>query len=55
VPTLYPIVVGDTAILRVGCDGLFSTCRDKFDNALNFGGDPFAPSAQKLIEPPEDA
>jgi uncharacterized phage protein (TIGR02218 family) len=54
-PTPFDIVVGDRAIVQVGCDGLIGTCRDKFANVLNFGGDPFAPSAQQLIEPPEEA
>ena len=54
-PTPFDIVVGDRAIVQVGCDGLIGTCRDKFNNILNFGGDPFAPSAQQLIEPPEEA
>lgn len=53
IPTAYAIEVGHQAIVRVGCDGLFGTCRDKFDNADNFGGDPYAPSAQQIVEPPE--
>lgn len=53
IPTAFPIQLGDTAIVRVGCDGLIGTCKDKFDNVENFGGDPFAPSAQQIIEPPE--
>lgn len=54
-PTPFDIQVNDRAIVQVGCDGLIGTCRDKFNNILNFGGDPFAPSAQQLIEPPEEA
>ena len=53
-PTPFPIVVGDRAIVQVGCDGLLSTCRDKFNNVANFGGDPYAPSAQAIISPPEE-
>jgi len=26
-----------------GCDGKLATCRDKFDNLLNFGGHPYIP------------
>lgn len=55
-PTPFPILVGDSGIIRVGCDGLLSTCATKFadaDHPLNFGGDPFAPSANAIIEPPE--
>jgi uncharacterized phage protein (TIGR02218 family) len=54
-PTPFDIALNDTVIVQVGCDGLIGTCRDKFNNILNFGGDPFAPSAQQLIEPPEEA
>lgn len=51
-PTLYPIQVGDRGVIRVGCDGLFTTCKDKFANQLNFGGDHEAPSAAQVIEQP---
>lgn len=54
-PTPFDIQVGDYGIVIVGCDGLIGTCRDKFNNVANFGGDPYAPSAQQLVEPPEDA
>jgi hypothetical protein len=53
-PTPFDVAVGDKAIVLVGCDGLLSTCRDKFNNVLNFGGDPYAPSAQAIISPPEE-
>lgn len=52
-PTPFPIQVGDQGTARPGCDGLFSTCKTKWSNALNFGGDPYAPSSQEIIEPPE--
>jgi hypothetical protein len=41
-------------VVRAGCDGLMQTCQAKFANILNHGGDPHAPSAQDLLEPPED-
>ena len=53
-PTPFDIQVGDRGIIIVGCDGLIGTCRDKFNNVANFGGDPYAPSAQAIIEPPTD-
>lgn len=52
-PTPFPIVVNDSGIIRAGCDGLVGTCKEKFDNLINHGGDPFAPSASAIIEPPE--
>lgn len=54
-PTPFNIVLGDSGILRVGCNGLFTTCKTKFANQLNFGGDPEAPSAGKVIEPPAES
>lgn len=50
-PTPFPIVVGDSGIVTVGCDGLKTTCKDKFDNLDNFGGDAEAPSAGKVVKP----
>ena len=53
-PTPFAIQVGDTAVARVGCDGLFATCKAKFANQNNFGGDPNAPSANAIVEPPAE-
>lgn len=54
IKTPFDIAVGDSGVVRAGCDGLLQTCGPKFDNVLNHGGDPHAPSAQDLLEPPED-
>jgi uncharacterized phage protein (TIGR02218 family) len=51
-PTPFAIAVGDSGIWQAGCNGLLETCRDKFANQLNHGGDPFAPSAAEVIERP---
>ena len=53
-PTPFDISVTDKAIVIVGCDGLASTCKNKFNNFVNFGGDPHAPSVQTIIEPPRE-
>jgi uncharacterized phage protein (TIGR02218 family) len=34
------VVVGDSFNAFAGCDRTFSTCRNRFDNAVNFGGFP---------------
>lgn len=34
----YPILAGDTYSVLPGDDRTFETCRDKFNNAINFGG-----------------
>ena len=42
----YPFrnaVVGDTVDMYTGCDHLFTTCRDKFANSINYGGFPYIP------------
>jgi uncharacterized phage protein (TIGR02218 family) len=44
-----PIVVGDSVRLTVGCDKRFSTCRDRFANALNFRGFPHIPGNDYLM------
>lgn len=38
-----PIEVGDAFTVTAGCDKRFATCRDRFDNALNFRGFPHIP------------
>lgn len=45
VPTPYPITTNDYGIIRPGCDGLVSTCRDKYNNVANFGGSPYDPGS----------
>jgi uncharacterized phage protein (TIGR02218 family) len=42
-PTPTAIQVGDTGKLYPGCNRQASTCASKFDNILNFDGEPFAP------------
>lgn len=55
-PTPYDIQVGDSGIWVAGCDGLLSTCRDKFANSVNFGGrGVFAPNGQEVIAPAGEA
>ena len=38
-----PLAVGDTFMVTAGCDKRFSTCRDRFANAVNFRGFPHIP------------
>ena len=42
-PISAGIVSGDFAVLVGGCDRSFTTCCNKFDNAINFGGFPHMP------------
>jgi len=35
---------GQSATVYPGCDGNYTTCKDKFSNGLQFGGHPYTPS-----------
>lgn len=51
-PMPYAIGVGDTYSLYPGCDKRFATCRDKFANAVNFGGFPYLPGVGNILKYP---
>ena len=44
-----PIAAGDTFNVTAGCDKRFATCRDRFDNAVNFRGFPHIPGNDFVI------
>jgi uncharacterized phage protein (TIGR02218 family) len=39
---------GDGLTLKEGCDGIVTTCRDRFDNAINHRGFPSVPGSKAL-------
>lgn len=39
----YDLLVSAAVILYAGCDHVIQTCHDKFDNRLNYGGQPYIP------------
>lgn len=50
----FEIEVGDTFRFIAGCrHRLLEDCRDKFDNVLNFGGEPHVPGADILTADPD--
>lgn len=49
-PMPNTIQIGDTATVVVGCDKRFSTCVGKFNNAVNFRGEPHVPGTDKILE-----
>ncbi len=51
-PPAMPVAVGDRALLTQGCDKLFATCRDRFDNSDNFRGEPYLPGNDLLTRYP---
>jgi uncharacterized phage protein (TIGR02218 family) len=38
-----PLAPGDSFVVTAGCDKRFDTCRNRFDNAINFRGFPHIP------------
>lgn len=53
-PTPYPIQVGDDFIVEAGCDKTVPTCTYKFDNILNFGGEPHVAGFNRSHDTPTD-
>lgn len=49
-PVPFALVNGDTAVLEAGCDRLASTCRTKFANMTNFGGQDLLPGNDVLLK-----
>jgi uncharacterized phage protein (TIGR02218 family) len=44
-----PIAIGDTFVIRAGCDKRLETCRAKFTNVVNFRGFPHIPGQDAVI------
>ena len=43
------MTVGDTFNAIAGCDKTISTCIAKFNNAVNFRGEPYVPGMDKML------
>ncbi|MBU9608254.1 DUF2163 domain-containing protein [Burkholderia multivorans] len=50
-PTYYPIQPGDTYTIVAGCDRQRSTCVNRFNNLLNFRGEPDIPGPDVILSP----
>lgn len=50
-PMEYAIAVGDTYTITAGCDKQFGTCRDRYNNAVHFRGEPYIPGIDMVIRP----
>ncbi len=46
----HEIESGDTYTILAGCDKLFSTCYTKFNNTINFRGEPHIVGAEKKLQ-----
>ena len=47
------IEAGQRVLLRQGCDKTVATCASRFDNAINFRGEPFLPGNDLLAQYPQ--
>jgi uncharacterized phage protein (TIGR02218 family) len=50
--TAFPITVGDTLTLTVGCDKRRTTCKNRFDNVVNMRGEPYLPGLDAALRYP---
>lgn len=49
IPLFYPVEAGDHIRVVAGCNKTFNTCKQKFDNSINFRGEPYLASADTLF------
>ncbi|MFW0776986.1 MAG: DUF2163 domain-containing protein [Rickettsiales bacterium] len=49
-PVPYSIDSGDTYSLSKGCDKTITTCFERFDNVVNFRGEPNVPGIDRMLE-----
>ncbi len=52
-PMNYEIAVGDEFIATPGCTKKLFTCRDTYNNVLNFRGEPFIPGQDEYLQYPD--
>ena len=52
-PAIYNITPGDGYSVYAGCDKLFSTCRDIYNNVINFRGFPHIPGYDAVLRYPD--
>lgn len=49
-PMPFAIAVGDAYSLQQGCDKTLTTCAERYNNAINFRGEPHVPGLDKMLE-----
>jgi uncharacterized phage protein (TIGR02218 family) len=49
-PMPHPVSPGETFKVQPGCDRQLRTCKNKFNNVLNFRGEPFLPGMDALLD-----
>ena len=48
-PMRNTVAIGDAFTIIAGCDRLSSTCKNKFNNVVNFQGEPYMPNWEKTL------
>lgn len=49
-PMPYPILAGDSYSMTKGCDKTLATCFNRFNNVVNFRGEPLVPGLDRILE-----
>jgi hypothetical protein len=49
-PMPYAVEVGDTYSIVPGCNKALATCRDTYDNVVNFRGEPYLPGVDQVMQ-----
>jgi uncharacterized phage protein (TIGR02218 family) len=49
-PMPYPVAAGDTYSLSMGCDKTMQTCFQRFNNVVNFRGEPLVSGLDRMLE-----
>jgi uncharacterized phage protein (TIGR02218 family) len=52
-PMPNAIAIGDTYSVYKGCNKRFATCQSVFNNAINFGGFPYMPGVDRILNYPD--
>lgn len=49
-PMPYAVAAGNSYSMEPGCDKTFATCRARYDNAVNFRGEPHVPGTDRMLQ-----
>lgn len=49
-PMPHNLLMGDTYSLTQGCDKTIQTCFERFNNVVNFRGEPYVPGLDRMLE-----
>ncbi len=49
-PMAYDVQIGDNYSIIAGCDKTFDTCKNRFNNVINFRGEPHVPGTDEIFK-----